>query len=109
MYLLDSSMHTTDRRISQAVQVSQHGNSETRGYGDVQSVGVYEGDVDKMDERYKAHPKVYAGFWKHANFFSKKTSYLAYISNGDEYRLDDYYFMAGLDDVRPVTDIGGKI
>lgn len=43
-----------------------------------------------------AHPKVYVSFFKHASFFNKKTSVEVYdaASQGDEYRSDDWYYMA---------------
>jgi hypothetical protein len=39
---------------------------------------------------------VYVSFFKHAGFFDKKTSVEVYsaASPGDEYRSDDWYYMA---------------
>jgi hypothetical protein len=84
--------------LIQGVLLSQHGNREFRTYDHVQTVNG-PGDVDDTDGKNRLHPKFYAGFWKHANFFEKKTSYMAIIPNHNEFRSNEYYFLPGADNM----------
>ena len=58
-----------------------------------------DGDLTATDLKYRAHPKIYAGFWKHANFFEKETDYPENVgaTPSDEYRSDDWYYMGRLE------------
>ncbi|KAI9786311.1 MAG: hypothetical protein M1816_008052 [Peltula sp. TS41687] len=86
----DADMWHRDRLV-----LSQHSGHASRGWGEIQSVdGV--GDVKDDNGKYRKHPKVYAGFFKHANFFDKKTSMNVYFPGaGDsaEFRSNDWYYL----------------
>ncbi|KAL9633652.1 MAG: hypothetical protein Q9164_004574 [Protoblastenia rupestris] len=81
-----------------ALILSQHKNKVTRGWGEIQTVNL-DGDLTATDLKYRAHPKIYAGFWKHANFFEKETDYPENVgaTPSDEYRSDDWYYMGRLE------------
>ena len=69
-----------------------------------------DGDLEATDLTYRAHPKVYTGFFKHVNFFEKKTDITVYTATApqDEYRSDDWYYMGelGKGDFRLGSDLG---
>lgn len=51
------------------------------------------GDVQDDSGKYRKHPKVYAGFFKHANFFNKKTNINIMGADQDEFRSNDWFFL----------------
>lgn len=55
-------------------------------------------DLRDTDGRNRAHPKIYVGFFKHAEFFAKNTKVEVYnaLDMNSEYRSDDWYFMGSL-------------
>lgn len=108
VFLVFFQVASTNESCSQGVLLSQHGKHEWRAWADVQTVNGRD-DVDDAYGNGRMHPKVFAGFWKHANFFQKDTDYWPYITSKSEYRSDDYYFLPEAGDMIPVSDIHGKI
>ena len=55
-------------------------------------------DLSDTDGKYRTHPKVYVGFFKHAHFFDKNTKVEVYDAAApqNEYRSDDWYFMGDI-------------
>lgn len=60
--------------------------------------------------QYKAHPKVYVGFFKHPNFADKDDSLLTEdllpSQRASEYRSDDWYYISTADDLISGSVIG---
>jgi len=82
-----------------------------RGWGEIQTAD----DSDDKDDsgstgQYKHHPKVYVGFFKHPNFFEKKTNINTQddLAPDDEFRSNDWVYMPVLSDMQPWDVIHGK-
>ena len=89
--------------------LSQHGGSKTFKWEDTQNVNDAT-DQDESTGKYRRHPKVYVGFFKHANFPNKKTNINVFsaVSPQDEFRSRDWYYMPNMGDMRPASDISAS-
>ncbi|KAH0551444.1 hypothetical protein GP486_007341, partial [Trichoglossum hirsutum] len=93
-----------------ALILSQHSGHAIYGWGDINSVDG-EGDVrDESTGAYKAHPKVYVGFFKHPGFINRDTHLLTLdltpAQRGSEYRSNDWYYIPTPGDLKPGSVIG---
>jgi hypothetical protein len=65
---------------------------------------------DESTGAYKAHPKVYVGFFKHPNFPNRDTHLLTLdltpAQRGSEYRSNDWYYIPRPEDLQPGSVIG---
>ncbi|KAI9676164.1 MAG: hypothetical protein M1817_000909 [Caeruleum heppii] len=91
-----------------ALILSQHGDQVKKGWGDIQTVDIDPDAHDLEDQtvgRYRQHPKVYNGFFKHANYFEAWTKLNVYIAGQDEFRSNDWWFLPRMTEMRAYTDI----
>ncbi|KAF2664509.1 hypothetical protein BT63DRAFT_483213 [Microthyrium microscopicum] len=93
-----------------SVLLSQHGGRAHLGWGDVETVNGDEDVRDTSHGNYRAHPKVYVGFFKHPHFANKDDSFLTEDNlpsqRDEEYRSDDWYYIPTASDLVPGSVIG---
>jgi hypothetical protein len=58
--------------------------------------------------RYRKHPKVYVGLFKHPMFAQRRTWLRTATATADEYRSNDWWRMPVRDDMRRGDDIAGE-
>lgn len=89
--------------------MSQHKEKKQRGWGEIQTADNSDDRDDSgVAGQYKNHPKVYAGFFKHANFFEKKTNINVQGVDEDEFRSNDWVYMPVMDDMKRWDEISGE-
>ena len=87
----------TDMWHRDSLILTEHDGRKAKAWKDIESVNAPD-DQDENTGQSKMHPKVFVSFFKHANFFDKKTAVEVYsaASQNDEYRSDDWYEMGDL-------------
>lgn len=95
-----------DEWVRDQLILSEHSGHKTYSWSDIESVDDST-DQDEGTGQNKTHPKVYVGFFKHANFPNRKTNINVYdaLAPDDEFRSHDWIYMPVMDDMHASTEI----